>query len=754
MTNSWIKLSGAAGGEFTFGITTGLDGAIYTGGSTNSPVLNGASNNGDHDAYLIKYGPDGTRLWTRLIGGNGYEIIHNLSRGWDGSIYAVGYSTSAAVNGSINSGDRDILFVKYQPDGSTALTKLLGGSGGDYGQDVCSGPDGFVYVTGYTTSSIFDGQRNQGERDVFLSKIHPDGNLAWTKTLGGTGSDWGVGVTAGRDGAIFVTGFTASPTFDGHTISGDRDGFITKFLPDGTKQWTKLIGGVGADETADLTIGFDGSIYAVGSTTSVNIAGQTNAGGRDAFVAKYLPDGVQGWVRLLGGGGVDWGQYVSTGADGSIYVSGYTQSSIIDGRSVVGDTDVFISKLGSNGSVAWTKLVGGNGAEYGAPLSAGLDGGSIFAAGYTSSSVLDGQTNNGQYDSFISKVDETITNALHGIAYDWKNHALLSDVRIVGAKTAISTGELDGLISFKNIRWERDGTGSLEVWTDSGNLENFDLEISLSGVVEKSFVHSLGGNWTVVTMSANDQLRASGYTYNPGSSRVEASGGIKIGDLFFRSENSSKINFNLDFGNLGSTIANPRALSLIRDLTGEYGQFLITPLQDYVLAERRTNDLGDAVNSADALAALKIAVGVNPNRDPDGDGPLLAPPVSPYQVIAANVIAGDGRITSADALAILKMALGMSTSATPEWLFVEETRDFYDEENARFLLDRTNVDWNREVGIPAPSGRLNLVGILQGDVDGSWRPPAGSVDLDALAPNYFTELSRLLGVPESQWVIH
>ena len=54
----------------------------------------------------------------------------------------------------------------------------------------------------------------------------------------------------------------------------------------------------------------------------------------------------------------------------------------------------------------------------------------------------------------------------------------------------------------------------------------------------------------------------------------------------------------------------------------------------------------------------------------------MAPVLSPYQIMAADVVGNDGRITSADALAILKMAVGLPTASVPGWLFVDEKRDF------------------------------------------------------------------------------
>jgi hypothetical protein len=44
-----------------------------------------------------------------------------------------------------------------------------------------------------------------------------------------------------------------------------------------------------------------------------------------------------------------------------------------------------------------------------------------------------------------------------------------------------------------------------------------------------------------------------------------------------------------------------------------------------------------------------------------------------------------------------------------------------------------------------------LVGVLKGDVDGSWAPPTGSQDLDLIDPTYFQDLAALIGVPVEQW---
>jgi hypothetical protein len=113
-----------------------------------------------------------------------------------------------------------------------------------------------------------------------------------------------------------------------------------------------------------------------------------------------------------------------------------------------------------------------------------------------------------------------------------------------------------------------------------------------------------------------------------------------------------------------------------------------------------------AIKANDALAALKIAVGMNPN--PDGSA------VSPYQYLAADVN-HDGQIKAADALNILKMAVKLDTAPAKQWLFVPESV-------GSESMTRTHVVWP-DNPIPVTldvDQELNLIGIVKGDVNGSW----------------------------------
>jgi len=94
----------------------------------------------------------------------------------------------------------------------------------------------------------------------------------------------------------------------------------------------------------------------------------------------------------------------------------------------------------------------------------------------------------------------------------------------------------------------------------------------------------------------------------------------------------------------------------------------------------------------------------------------------------------------------------LSTAITPQWLFVEDTRDFYNEATGAFTLTKSAASWDHAISATVASDTAaNLVGVLMGDVNGSWATPAGSQYVETLQPNYFTDLSNLIHTPVSEW---
>jgi Ca2+-binding RTX toxin-like protein len=240
--------------------------------------------------------PDGTKVWTKLIGSTGTEWGRALTTGSDGSIYVAGLTDSSSLDGQINAGNQDAFITKFAPDGTKAWTKLIGATSSDVGSALTTGSDGSIYLAGNTHFSSLDGQTNSGATDAFITKLAPDGTKVWTRLIGSTGYDLGNALSTGLDGSIYVAGSTYNSTsLDGQANAGpygSQDAYITKFAPDGTKSWTKLIGSTDNEDGIALTTGLDGAVYLAGSTSSTKLNGQTNAGSLDAFLIKLLDDSI------------------------------------------------------------------------------------------------------------------------------------------------------------------------------------------------------------------------------------------------------------------------------------------------------------------------------------------------------------------------------------------------------------------------------------------------------------------------------
>ena len=89
-------------------------------------------------------------------------------------------------------------------------------------------------MTGDTLGDL-DGNTNSGGEDIFLIKYNSSGTKQWTKQLGTSSTDIGIGVTTDSSGNIYVTGYTLGD-LDGNTSSGGDDIFLVKYDSSGTKQ--------------------------------------------------------------------------------------------------------------------------------------------------------------------------------------------------------------------------------------------------------------------------------------------------------------------------------------------------------------------------------------------------------------------------------------------------------------------------------------------------------------------------------------
>lgn len=396
-----------------------------------------STHNGSSDAFISKFDENNLLQWSSYFGGNDSEGSLDVAVTNESSCYIIGFTRSSdfptlkAFNNTY-SGSDDAFLAKFAPNGSLLWSTFFGGSNMDFGHSIAVTTDGSCYITGETWSSNFPTKNaytdvfGGGNTDAFVAKFAPNGSLLWSTFLGGNGNEVGYGLAVTDDGSCFATGITSSndfPTLNGYDTSpnGDWDVFVTKFSSDGNLLWSSLLGGTGWDEGWGIAVGNDGSYYVTGYTESLNFPTQnayssTYDNWGDAFLTKFAENGSLLWSTFLGGNGVDRAYDVAVISNGSCYITGYTGSDnfpvlhAFDDSKAIG-FDTFAAKFTSTGSLCWSSYLGGNETDKGYSIAATAEGscyivGRTWSAGFPTLDAYDSTASN-YGDCFITKFIDT-----------------------------------------------------------------------------------------------------------------------------------------------------------------------------------------------------------------------------------------------------------------------------------------------------------------------------------------------------------
>ena len=204
--------------------------------------------------------------------------------------------------------------------------------------------------------------------------------IEWTRTMGGTGADEGYSVRQTADGGYVVTGVTVS------FGAGEADVYLVRTDSEGDTLWTRTFGGSSNDWGECVSQTADGGFIITGITASFG------SGGRDIYLVKTDDSGSTEWTATYGGSEDDEGYAVQQTSDGGYVIVGSTCSF------GAGEEDLFLIKTDSSGDTLWTGTFGGAETDFGAFVQQTADGGYIIAG-------ATGSTGAGMNDAFLLKTD-------------------------------------------------------------------------------------------------------------------------------------------------------------------------------------------------------------------------------------------------------------------------------------------------------------------------------------------------------------
>jgi hypothetical protein len=342
-----------------------------------------------YDYLVIKYGPGGGKKWVRRYDGpaHAWDAARAIAVDAAGNVYVTGVSTSPR-------GGKDIATVKYDASGTRVWVKRYGnGAYYDEAKDIAIDTAGNVIVVG-SSAAKYSG------KDIVTIKYGPDGSVAWVRRYNGPASDADVGTAVAVDSAnnVYVTG----PSIGEET---EWDVCTIKYSPAGAQLWVNRWDGRKhrADGSTDIAIDSNDRAYVTGYTyrnaddtdfvtiaygkyggirwedrydgpeealdvawaiaidgNGVYVAGSSEGEGTgyDYCIIRYLRDGTVSFARRYIGpaGGDDMVNDIAA-ANGRAYVTGFSEGEGTGG-------DYLTIAYGGRGVVKWTNRYNGPSAGF------------------------------------------------------------------------------------------------------------------------------------------------------------------------------------------------------------------------------------------------------------------------------------------------------------------------------------------------------------------------------------------------------
>lgn len=362
-TNGTIEWENTIGGnrvDKLSSIQQCLDGGFIMGGQSNSDASGDKTEdtigeNFQEDYWVVKLDPNGTIEWDNTVGGDDVDELRSVYQTADGGFILGGHSDSDASGDKTEDrlGWKDYWIVKLDMDGEVQWQNTIGGSDYDLLESIDQTTDGGYILGGFSRSNI-SGDKDEdslGERDYWVVKLNPNGDIVWQNTIGGGAADllWDVHQT--MDQGYILGGYSYS------NISGDKtedsnginDYWVVKLNPNGDIEWQNTIGGSDADELRSIKQTIDGG-YILGGYSYSDISGdktEDSNGLFDYWVIKLDNSGSIIWQNSIGGSADDFLNCVQQTSDNGFILGGSTDSGISGDHTEYtnGSYDYWIVKL-------------------------------------------------------------------------------------------------------------------------------------------------------------------------------------------------------------------------------------------------------------------------------------------------------------------------------------------------------------------------------------------------------------------------
>jgi len=400
------------------------------------------------DIFVSKYNANGGFVWAKKLEGTTTNSTSKVTIDNNGNVITVGHFVGTAdldpglgIFNLVSNGAEDMFISKLDSNGNFVWAKSIGGALNDYCESVICDTLGNIFTTGffYGTTDFDPGSGvvnlvSAGYADMFVSKLDINGNLVWVKQISGNHSVNGYAVKIDSDGDIYTAGrFLNTVDFDPGTAVvtltsfGSWDVFVCKLDTAGNFIWAKKMGGASSEILYSMTLDGNGNIYSTGvfnDTADFNpsngVENLISKGISDVFISKLDSNGDFVWAKSIGGNSYDYSASVAVDDYGDVYTTGIFYNTVdfdpgtgMYNLTSMGNYDIFISKLTTDGNFVWAERLGGASSEYCKSINVDVQG-NVVLAGYYSGTVdfdpsvnVANKTSAGGSDFYILKLSQS-----------------------------------------------------------------------------------------------------------------------------------------------------------------------------------------------------------------------------------------------------------------------------------------------------------------------------------------------------------
>ncbi|MBI5533200.1 MAG: hypothetical protein HY898_10815 [Deltaproteobacteria bacterium] len=307
---------------------------------------------GDLDVFVAQLDLAGYLTWSKTFGYQGVQEAFGVATDAQNNMVIAGGFEGTIISGgdALNAvGSRSAFVFKLDREGSWQWGRSYGG-GYAIAQSVGVSPDGHVFVVGQFDGPLDLGTSHyvsQGNLDMFVLALDPDGEILWSKALGNAQAQTPTRIKVDPQGNVAVVGrSTGTLDFGGGAIEAARESvFFAWYSADGTHRWSQQYEiGDEPDLTPSRTsIAFDlssNAIVAGAYTGSTDFGNGPLTSTKDAnvFLAAWTPTGAPMWSHAYGAEGVQAARAVAYDPQGGLAVAGVFRDWLDFGAGPVGPT--------------------------------------------------------------------------------------------------------------------------------------------------------------------------------------------------------------------------------------------------------------------------------------------------------------------------------------------------------------------------------------------------------------------------------